>query len=79
MTKYEMMRGRTLLLNLNNARIRYSRAKEEGSNDVRALAHEVAYLQAMWREHLKKAAAPELAQEHPVQNAPFPALAAWAA
>lgn len=58
MSKYEMMRGRTLLMNLNNARIRYNRAKEEGSAEVRTLAHEVAYLQAMWREHLKKAASP---------------------
>jgi hypothetical protein len=60
MSKFEMMRGRTMLQNLNNARIRYSRAKEAGTSDAKALAHEVAYLQAMWREHVKRSAAPTL-------------------
>jgi len=59
MSKFEMMRGRNLLLNLNNARIRHNRARQEGATgEARKLAQEVAYLEAMWREHVKRAAVP---------------------
>jgi hypothetical protein len=54
MSNFEMMRGKALLQNLNNARIRHTRAKETGAADVKMMSHEVAYLQAMWREHVKK-------------------------
>jgi hypothetical protein len=75
MSSFEMMRGKALLQNLNNARIRYNRARETGAAEAKTISHEVAYLHAMWREHVKKCSVDPV--DIPlVQHAPSEPLAA---